>query len=42
VGGIPLDRLDEVRDQIVSAFKLDADIRPGFLGLISKRDEPVI
>src|SRR5262249_9710764 len=34
VGCVALDRLDEVRDQVVSPLQLDVDVRPARLGLV--------
>ena len=42
VPDVALDRLDQVRDQVVAALELDVDLRPGFLGAISERDEAVV
>ena len=42
VRGVALDRLDEVRDQVVAAAELDVDLRPGVLGAVAQPDEPVV
>ena len=42
VGGVALDRLHEVRDQVVAAPELDVDLRPGVLRSVPQPDEPVV
>src|ERR671934_155255 len=42
VGGVALDRLDEVRDQVVAAPQLDVDLRPRVLGAVPQPDELVV
>ena len=42
VRGVALDRLDEVRDQVVAAPQLYVDLRPGVLGAVPQPDEPVV
>ena len=39
---VALDRVDQVGDQVVPALELDFDLRPGFLGPVPRRDEPVV
>jgi hypothetical protein len=42
VPGVALDGLDEVRNQVVSAFQLNVDVGPGVLGLNLEANEAVI
>ena len=42
VGGVALDRLDQVRDQVVSTPELGVDVRPRVLDEGLLRDEPVV
>ena len=39
---VALDRLDEVRDQVVAAAELDVDLRPGVVDAVPQPDEPVV
>src|SRR5205085_3758951 len=41
VRGVSLDRLHEVRDQVVAAPELDVDLRPGVVDAVPRPDEPV-
>ena len=41
VGGVALDRLDEVRDQVVALAELDVDLGPRVLGAVPQPDELV-
>src|SRR3989344_8443642 len=40
--GVPLDRLDEIRDEVVPTLHLHFYIRPALLHPISKRDKTVV
>ncbi len=42
VGGISFDRIDQVRNEIVSALELDVYVGPRFLGAIDHSDQTVI
>ena len=42
VRGVALDRLDEVRDQVVAAAELDVDLGPRVLRAVPQPDEPVV
>ena len=42
VADIALDGVDQVGDQVVAALELDVDLGPGFLGPVSRRDQPVV
>ena len=42
VGGVALDRLDEVGDQVVAALELHVDLRPGVLRLDRAADQAVV
>ena len=42
VRGVALDRLHQVRDQVVAPLELDVDLRPGVLHLVAQADEPVV
>jgi len=42
VGGIPLDRLDEVADQVVAPLEFDVDLAPGLLDEVALLDQPVV
>ncbi len=42
VGGVALDGLDEVRDQVVAPLELDVDLRPGVLDAVPQADEAVV
>src|SRR6185503_12574135 len=42
VGGVALDRLDEVRDQVVPPLELDLDLRPRVVDAVPEADEPVV
>jgi len=39
---VALDRLDEVRDEVVAPLELDVDLRPGLLRPVPERDQPVV
>jgi hypothetical protein len=40
--GVALDRLDEVRDQVVAALELHLDGAPGLVDLVARADQPVV
>ena len=42
VRGVPLDGLDEVRDEVGAPAQLDVDVRPARLGLVADADEAVV
>ena len=42
VGGVALDGLDEVRDEVESALELDVDLRPGVVDLVAAADQAVV
>ncbi len=42
VGGVPLDRLDQVADQVVPAGQLDVDLSPGLLHQVAQLDQAVV
>ena len=42
VGGVALDRLDQVRDQVVPALELHADLRPRVVDPVPQPDEAVV
>src|SRR5437762_9809544 len=42
VGGVALDRLDQVRDQVRAALELHVDVRPRLLGSLAEPDELVV
>ena len=42
VGGVTLDRLDEVADEVVPTRQLDVDLPPGLLHEVAQLDEPVV
>jgi hypothetical protein len=42
VGGIPLDGLHEVADEVVPPFELDVDLGPGLLDEVAELDEAVV
>ena len=42
MGGISFYSLDDIRDEVSSAFELDVDVGPRVLRADSKRDEPVV
>src|SRR5438067_1654716 len=41
VGGVALDGLDEVRDQVVAALQLHVDLRPRIVDSVAQPDQPV-
>jgi len=41
VRGVALDGLDQVGDEVVTAFQLHVDAAPGFLDLVAARDHRV-
>src|SRR4051812_7399805 len=41
VGGVALDGLDQVRDEVVAPLELHVDLRPGVLHLVPQLDEAV-
>jgi hypothetical protein len=42
VRGVALDRLDQVRDQVVAPLELDVDLRPRRLHLVALADQLVV
>ena len=42
VGGVALDRLDQVADQVVPAGELDVDLAPGLLHEVAQPDQAVV
>ena len=42
VGGVALDGLDEVGDEVEAALELDVDLRPGVLDLVAPPDQAVV
>jgi hypothetical protein len=42
VGGVPLDGLDEVRDEVVTTVQLDVDLAPRLLHQVPQPDEAVV
>ena len=42
VGGVPLDGLDEVADEVVPTGELDVDLAPGLLHEVAQPDQPVV
>ena len=42
VGGVALDGLDEVGDQVEAALELNVDLRPGVLDLVAPADQAVV
>ena len=42
VGRVALDRLDQVRDEVVPAVQLDVDLPPGLLHQVPQPDEAVV
>jgi hypothetical protein len=42
VGGVALDGLDEVRDQVPPPLQLDLDLRPGVVDAVPQPDEAVV
>jgi hypothetical protein len=41
MGGITFDRFDQIRNQVISSFELDINIRPCFLGPIFKANQAI-
>jgi len=42
VGGVALDRLHQVRDQVVAPLELDVDLRPGVVDPVPQPDQAVV
>ena len=42
VGGVPLDRLDEISDEVVPTGQLDVDLAPRLLDEVAQLDEAVV
>ena len=40
--GVALDRLDEVRDQVMAALQLDVDLAPRLLHQVAELDQAVV
>ena len=40
--GVALDRLDQIRDEVVAALELDVDLRPGVLDPVPQLDQTVV
>ena len=41
MGGVSLDRLDQVRDEVVATLELDVDPAPGLVDAVAAGDDPV-
>ena len=42
MGGVALDRLDEVRHEVGTPLELDVDVRPGLVRPLAQPDELVV